>query len=158
MIRFTRRPELLKQIFERLVEILELYLIPAFQQLTKSKEDEQRLMRSSLIAMLPDANVGNFPEQRFAGPLGHAETLNLQPQPKATKKAATNPAFASLWRKRVGEVNKGSKEDLALSACSCWRHWLTSGSDDVSAIALAKVETWTVRGIIAKQFDKFGSF
>jgi hypothetical protein len=75
--------------------------------------------------MLPDVNVGNFPEQRFAGPLGHAETLNLQPQPKATKKAATNPVFASLWRKRVGEVNKGSKEDLALSACS----WLASLAD-----------------------------
>ena len=119
MIRFTRRPELLKQIFERLVEILEPYLVLAFQQLTKSKEDEQRLMRCSLIAMLPDANVGNFQEERFAGPLGHAETLNLQPQPKATKKPAINPVFAGVWRKRVGEVNKGSKANLSRRTCLC---------------------------------------
>ncbi len=106
-------------IFERLVEILEPYLVLAFQQLTKSKEDEQRLMRCSLIAMLPDANVGNFQEERFAGPLGHAETLNLQPQPKATKKPAINPVFAGVWRKRVGEVNKGSKANLSRRTCLC---------------------------------------
>jgi hypothetical protein len=84
--------------------------------------------------------------------------LTYSHSPRRRKKQQQTLRSRVFGGNASGKLTKEAKKISLCLLVHGWRHWLTSGSDDVSAIALAKVETWTVRGIIAKQFDKFGSF